>query len=308
MRRALMGLIMAATVLTPIAAEAQTVRTDRADHYRRLEQRNQQRHQARQERRAARAESSTSQGETQQSNVARERSHRAQGDRQRSVQAQPSFQRNVATAQSTSQAWQGDPDDPRRAHYERLERRNQQRYGTQSGGSHDHDTDQDSHREVHRDLNREDRELHRSDPTRREHREWHRDAQRDHRQIHRDTHRDLHASDPTRREHRQWHREWDRSWRHNSRYDWASWRWRNRNLFHLSPYYSPYRDWSYRRFSIGLFMPSLFYGQRYWINDPWYYRLPPAPPGTRWIRYYDDVLLVDTWSGEVIDVIHNFFW
>jgi hypothetical protein len=36
--------------------------------------------------------------------------------------------------------------------------------------------------------------------------------------------------------------------------------------------------------------------------------VPPAPPGTRWIRYYNDALLVDMWSGEVIDVIHGFFW
>jgi len=28
----------------------------------------------------------------------------------------------------------------------------------------------------------------------------------------------------------------------------------------------------------------------------------------RWIRYYDDALLVDTWNGEVVDVIYNFFW
>ena len=48
--------------------------------------------------------------------------------------------------------------------------------------------------------------------------------------------------------------------------------------------------------------------QQYWINDPWQYRLPYAPPGYRWIRYWDDAMLVDTWTGEVVDVIHNFFW
>nr|WP_254306070.1 RcnB family protein [Sphingopyxis sp. BSNA05] len=55
-------------------------------------------------------------------------------------------------------------------------------------------------------------------------------------------------------------------------------------------------------------MGTSFYGSRYWINDPWRYRLPTAYAGTRWIRYYDDVLLVDTYSGEVIDVIYDFFW
>jgi hypothetical protein len=26
------------------------------------------------------------------------------------------------------------------------------------------------------------------------------------------------------------------------------------------------------------------------------------------VRYWDDAILVDRWSGEVVDVIHNFFW
>ena len=38
------------------------------------------------------------------------------------------------------------------------------------------------------------------------------------------------------------------------------------------------------------------------------FRLPYAPAGLRWIRYYDDALLVNAWSGEVVDVIRNFFW
>ncbi len=81
-----------------------------------------------------------------------------------------------------------------------------------------------------------------------------------------------------------------------------------RNVFHLSPYYAPYRNWGYQRFSIGFFLEPLFFDQRYWIGDPYDYRLPPAPPGTEWVRYYNDVVLVDIYSGEVIDVIYDFFW
>ncbi|MGI8612320.1 MAG: RcnB family protein [Sphingomicrobium sp.] len=36
--------------------------------------------------------------------------------------------------------------------------------------------------------------------------------------------------------------------------------------------------------------------------------MPYAPTGYRWIRYYDDALLVDTWDGRVVDVIRDFFW
>ena len=64
----------------------------------------------------------------------------------------------------------------------------------------------------------------------------------------------------------------------------------------------------YQRFSIGFFLEPLFFDQRYWIGDPYDYRLPPAPPGTEWVRYYNDVVLVDIYSGEVVDVIYDFFW
>jgi len=26
------------------------------------------------------------------------------------------------------------------------------------------------------------------------------------------------------------------------------------------------------------------------------------------VRYYDDVLLIDTYTGQVVDVIYDFFW
>jgi len=104
------------------------------------------------------------------------------------------------------------------------------------------------------------------------------------------------------------HRQWDRRWRDNNRYDWHRYRNANRTVFHVGVYYAPYRNYSYRRLSVGYRLDNLFFGSRYWINDPWQYRLPEAYGPYRWVRYYDDALLVDIYSGEVIDVIHNFFW
>ena len=72
--------------------------------------------------------------------------------------------------------------------------------------------------------------------------------------------------------------------------------------------YAPYRNYSYRRLTIGFFLDQLFFGQNYWINDPGYYRLPDVYGPYRWVRYYDDAVLVDAYSGEVVDVIYNFFW
>ena len=96
-------------------------------------------------------------------------------------------------------------------------------------------------------------------------------------------------------------------WRNDSRYDWQNHRRHHRSLFHLSFYYDPF-GWNYRPYQVGWRLWPSYYSSNYWLNDPWQYRLPYAPPGTRWIRYYDDAILVDTWNGEVVDVIYNFFW
>ncbi len=104
------------------------------------------------------------------------------------------------------------------------------------------------------------------------------------------------------------HRRWDRDWRRDRRYDWNSYRRYNRDNFSIGLYYAPYRNYSYSRLSIGYFLDSLFLSNRYWINDPWQYRLPDVYGPYRWVRYYNDVVLVDTYTGEVVDVIHDFFW
>jgi len=100
---------------------------------------------------------------------------------------------------------------------------------------------------------------------------------------------------------------WSTGWRNDHRYDWYNWRSRHRSLFHFGFYTDPF-GWGYQPYSIGWRLWPSYYGRNYWINDPWQYRLPYAPPGYRWIRYYDDAVLVDTFSGEVVDVIRNFFW
>lgn len=103
------------------------------------------------------------------------------------------------------------------------------------------------------------------------------------------------------------HRRWSRDWRHNHRYDWYSYRSRYSSLFRLGNYYDPY-GWNYRRFPIGYSLWPSYYGSSYWLNDPWQYRLPPAYGPYRWVRYYDDALLVNIYTGQVVDVVYNFFW
>jgi hypothetical protein len=100
---------------------------------------------------------------------------------------------------------------------------------------------------------------------------------------------------------------WDRDWRRDRRYDWSNYRNRYRSIFRLGRYYDPY-GWGYRRFSIGFSLWPSYYGSSFWLNDPWQYRLPPAYGPYRWVRYFDDALLVDIYTGRVVDVIHNVFW
>lgn len=96
-------------------------------------------------------------------------------------------------------------------------------------------------------------------------------------------------------------------WRKDRRYDWYKHRNKYWWLFQLGWYNDPF-GWGYQPYGIGWRMWPSYYSSHYWLNDPWQYRLPYAPAGTRWIRYWDDAVLVDLWSGQVVDVIYNFFW
>ena len=101
---------------------------------------------------------------------------------------------------------------------------------------------------------------------------------------------------------------WNHDWRRDNRYDWQRDRYANRSIFR-SAYYAPYGyGYGYNRLSIGGLLDEIFWGRNYWISDPWQYRLPAAPYGTQWVRYYNDVVLVDVYTGEVLDVIYDFFW
>ena len=99
---------------------------------------------------------------------------------------------------------------------------------------------------------------------------------------------------------------WNTNWRHDRRYDWRDRRRHNRSLFHIGFYNDPF-GWGYQSFSIGWRLWPNYYQQSYWI-DPAMYGLPYPPAGMQWVRYYNDALLVDTFSGEIVDSIPGFFW
>ena len=104
-------------------------------------------------------------------------------------------------------------------------------------------------------------------------------------------------------------RAWSRDWRGDNRYAWSRYRTANRSAYRLPRYYAP-GNWSYgyRRFSIGVTLSSSLWGENYWIGDPYAYRLPDAYGPYRWVRYYDDALLVDIRSGRVVDTVYDIFY
>ncbi|WP_293883282.1 RcnB family protein, partial [Sphingomonas sp.] len=53
----------------------------------------------------------------------------------------------------------------------------------------------------------------------------------------------------------------------------------------------------YRRWTVGLLLPSLFLSTTYYYNNYAALGVGPPPPGYRWVRYGPDLLLVQRGSG-----------
>lgn len=118
----------------------------------------------------------------------------------------------------------------------------------------------------------------------------------------RDDRRGYGSADPGRAD-----RGWDQRWRSDDRYDWRGYRAGHRDHFEVPGYYAP-GGYGYRRYEPGYRIGPAFYDRRYWILDPSAYRLPPAYGPYRWVRYFDDVLLIDLRSGLVVDEVPGFFY
>ena len=75
---------------------------------------------------------------------------------------------------------------------------------------------------------------------------------------------------------------------------------------HLGAFHYP-RGWGYRRWSVGNYLPLFFLSAPYFF-DYGDIGLPPPPPGTYWVRYGPDALLVDRYSGRIVNVIPGVFY
>ena len=90
------------------------------------------------------------------------------------------------------------------------------------------------------------------------------------------------------------------------REDWRDYRKSHRDVFRGGAYRGP-RGYTYRPVVTGYRFAPSYYSSRYAIN-PGTYRLPRAGVNRRWIRYGNDVALVNVRNGRVITVYRDFFW
>ncbi len=132
-----------------------------------------------------------------------------------------------------------------------------------------------------------------------------RQEQRDVRQARRyGDRRDVRSERRDVRDARQEYREDLRDRRQYGRNDWQGYRQNNRAVFARGDYNAPFR---YNSFRPGARIGAPYYQQRFVIADPYRYRLPRAVGNQRWVRHYNDVLLIDTRRGYVVDVLRGFY-
>jgi Ni/Co efflux regulator RcnB len=77
--------------------------------------------------------------------------------------------------------------------------------------------------------------------------------------------------------------------------------------FHVRPYYAPpgfyVHDWGY-----GEILPQAWFAPQYILQDWWDFGLPEPPYGYDWVRVGADALLVDEYSGRIMQVVRDLFW
>lgn len=91
------------------------------------------------------------------------------------------------------------------------------------------------------------------------------------------------------------------------REDWRDYKRANRNVYHRPAYVGP-RGYSYRPVAVGHRLAPAYYGSRYRVTNYQRYRLPAPGYNNRWVRYGNDVVLVNVRSGSILRVYAGFFW
>jgi hypothetical protein len=101
---------------------------------------------------------------------------------------------------------------------------------------------------------------------------------------------------------------WQHGWRNERHFERRDWRRQHRQHYRGARWAAP-RGHYYRHWQPGWRAdPWLWHDRRWLISQPWQYHLPQTPHFLRWVRYYDDAVLIDVRNGYVVDVIRQYFW
>jgi Ni/Co efflux regulator RcnB len=150
------------------------------------------------------------------------------------------------------------------------------------------DDRRDDHRDRRWDGRWDDQRGDRGDGGRDWNRDWNRDRDRDRDWDRRDR-------DHDRRDHPRWEqRRYPPIYNSPSRYRGPSWR--------------PPRGYYVRSWRFGEILPRGWYEPEYRILDWWAYDLPEPPYGYDWVRVGPDVLLIDSYTGRIVQVVRLVFW
>jgi Ni/Co efflux regulator RcnB len=77
--------------------------------------------------------------------------------------------------------------------------------------------------------------------------------------------------------------------------------------YHYQSYDRPH-GWYAQRWVYGQILPTLFWGQAYWLTSYYDFGLMEPPYGYVWVRNGNDALLVDVQSGQILSVEYNVFY
>lgn len=95
--------------------------------------------------------------------------------------------------------------------------------------------------------------------------------------------------------------------RQELREDWRDYRRAHGDVFRGPRYVGP-RGYAYRPVTVGYRFQPTYYGSRYVVSDWGRYRLPRPMAYHQWVRYGNDVVLVNIRTGRVAQVHRSFFW
>ncbi|HEY1725223.1 MAG TPA: RcnB family protein [Steroidobacteraceae bacterium] len=76
--------------------------------------------------------------------------------------------------------------------------------------------------------------------------------------------------------------------------------------FKIGPYHRP-AGWTAHRWAYGETLPRAYWAAPYLLADYWLFALEVPPAGYEWVRDGNDALLVNTDSGEILQVEYGVF-